>query len=139
MSLFKSIETAGSSLTAHRVMMDTISENLANANTTRTADGGPYQRKVPVFEAMLEEAGKDSGQMNGVEVKEIALDDSPPRMVYDPGHPDADPGGYVAYPNVSVVREMADMMSASRAYEANLEVVSTVRTMWEAATEIIKG
>jgi len=139
MSLFKSIETAGSSLTAHRVMMDTISENLANANTTRTADGGPYQRKVPVFEAMLKEAGKDSEQISGVKVKEIALDDSPSRMVYDPGHPDADSGGYVAYPNVSVVREMADMMSASRAYEANLEVVSTVRTMWEAATEIIKG
>lgn len=139
MSLFKSIDIAGSSLTAHRVLMDTIAENLANANTTRTANGGPYKRKVPVFEERLTKAVESNETFTGVRVKEIAHDDSPPRMEYDPGHPDADENGYVAYPNVSVVREMADMMSASRAYEANLEVVKSVKSMWESAEELLKG
>jgi len=135
MKIFKVIDIAGSSLTAHRVMMDVISENLANVNTTRTAEGGPYKRKVPVFEEKLDEAMEASG----VKVKEIATDQSAPRMVYDPGHPDANDDGYVAYPNVSVVREMADMMAASRAYEANLEVVKSAKSMWEAASELLKG
>ena len=135
MKIFKVIDIAGSSLTAHRVMMDVISENLANVNTTRTAEGGPYKRKVPIFEEKLDEAMEASG----VKVKEIATDQSAPRMVYDPGHPDANDEGYVAYPNVSVVREMADMMAASRAYEANLEVVKSAKSMWEAASELLKG
>ncbi|MBO8154779.1 flagellar basal body rod protein FlgC [Thermovirga sp.] len=135
MKIFKVIDIAGSSLTAHRVMMDVISENLANVNTTRTAEGGPYKRKVPIFEEKLDEAMEASG----VKVKEIATDQSAPRMVYDPGHPDANDDGYVAYPNVSVVREMADMMAASRAYEANLEVVKSAKSMWEAASELLKG
>jgi len=135
MKIFKVIDIAGSSLTAHRVMMDVISENLANVNTTRTSEGGPYKRKVPIFEEKLDEAMEASG----VKVKEIATDQSAPRMVYDPGHPDANDEGYVAYPNVSVVREMADMMAASRAYEANLEVVKSAKSMWEAASELLKG
>jgi flagellar basal-body rod protein FlgC len=139
MKIFGSIETAGSSLTAHRVMMDTISENLANVNTTRTEQGGPYRRKIPVFEERLQEAEDGNTAHKGVEVKEIAYDDSAFRMVYEPGHPDANEEGYVAYPNVSVVREMADMMAASRAYEANLEVVQTAKTMWDSATELLKG
>ncbi|AER65836.1 flagellar basal-body rod protein FlgC [Thermovirga lienii DSM 17291] len=135
MKIFKAIDIAGSGLTAHRAMMDVISENLANANTTRTPDGGPYQRKVPVFEEKLDEAMGASG----VKLKEVATDQSAPRMVYDPGHPDANEEGYVAYPNVSVVREMADMMTASRAYEANLEVVKSAKAMLEASLDLLKG
>ncbi|KUK57361.1 MAG: Flagellar basal-body rod protein FlgC [Synergistales bacterium 53_16] len=137
MRVFKPIDIAGSGLTAHRAMLDVISENLANANTTRTEDGGPYMRKVPVFEERLVEAERGRMEGQGVIVKEIGVEDTPPRMVYDPGHPDADEEGYVAYPNVSVIREMADMMAASRAYEANLEVVESAKAMWEAATELL--
>lgn len=131
MRVFRSIDTAASGLTAHRVMMDVISENLANVNTTRTPEGGPYRRKVPVFSEALAQAG--------VEVQEIAEDETPPRLQYEPGHPDADEKGYVAYPNVSVVREMADMMAASRAYEANLETVKSAKSMWESAIDLLKG
>ncbi len=131
MKVFRAIDTAASGLTAHRVMMDVISENLANVNTTRTPEGGPYRRKVPVFSEALSQAG--------VEVREIAQDDTPPRLQYEPGHPDADERGYVAYPNVSVVREMADMMAASRAYEANLETVKSAKSMWESAIDLLKG
>jgi flagellar basal-body rod protein FlgC len=94
-------------------------------------------RKVPVFEERLVEAERGRMEGQGVIVKEIGVEDTPPRMVYDPGHPDADEEGYVAYPNVSVIREMADMMAASRAYEANLEVVESAKAMWEAATELL--
>jgi len=135
MKIFKAIDIAGSGLTAHRAMMDVISENLANVNTTRTPEGGPYQRKVPVFEEKLDEAMEASG----VKIKEVATDQSAPRMVYDPGHPDANEEGYVAYPNVSVVREMADMMTASRAYEANLEVVKSAKAMLESSLDLLKG
>lgn len=139
MRVFKNMDIAGSSLTAHRAMMDTIAENLANVNTTRTEEGGPYTRKVPIFEEKLDQAMGEENRSSGVVIREIAEDDTPPRMVYEPGHPDANEEGYVAYPNVSVVREMADMMTASRAYEANLEVVKSARSMWEAATDLLKG
>lgn len=136
MRVFKAIDVAGSALTAHRVMLDVISSNLANVNTTRTEEGGPYRRKIPVFAEKMEEAS--SSGAGGVVVKQIAVDDSPPRMAYEPGHPDADENGNVAYPNVSVVREMADMMAASRAYEANLEVVESAKVMWESATDLLR-
>ncbi len=136
MKVFRAIDTAGSALTAHRVLLDTIAENLANVNTTRTGEGGPYRRKIPVFSEIMKDASGGSG---GVSVMEIAQDDSPPRVVHEPGHPDADEDGCVAYPNVSVVREMADMVAASRAYEANLEVIESARAMWDAATELLRG
>lgn len=141
MRVFKSIDTAGSSLTAHRVMMDVISENLANVRTTQTEAGGPYRRKVPVFAERLETVmeGNSSSQIGGVKVERIAEEDTPPRMVFDPGHPDAGEDGLVAYPNVSVVREMADMMAATRAYEANLSVVESAKSMWNGAIELLKG
>lgn len=141
MRVFKSIDTAGSSLTAHRVMMDVISENLANAKTTRTEAGGPYTRKTPVFAERLETVmeGDSSHQVGGVRVDKIVEEDTPPRMVFEPGHPDADENGLVAYPNVSVVREMADMMAATRAYEANLSVVESAKSMWNGAIDLLKG
>ncbi|MDD4364860.1 MAG: flagellar basal body rod protein FlgC [Synergistales bacterium] len=138
MLLFRPIDTAGSGLTAHRLWMDVIAENLANVNTTRTPEGGPYVRRVPLFSERLDDFMR-RGPGDGVRVVEIAEDDQPPRLAYEPDHPDADASGYVAYPNVNVVREMADMMVASRAYEANLAVVESAKTMFNGALEILRG
>lgn len=139
MRMFRAIDVAGSSLTAHRLWLDSISANLANVNTTRTAEGGPYRRKVPVFAEMLDKTIGGYEDIGGVLVVEIAEDDTPPRLAYQPDHPDADGEGYVAFPNVNVVREMADMLTASRAYEANLAVADAARNMWAGALEIMRG
>ena len=139
MRIFDSMEVAGSSLTAHRLWMDTISSNLANINTTRTKDGGPYKRRVPVFSEMLDETIGGYKDIGGVRVIGITEDNSAPRMTYQPDHPDANQDGYVAYPNVNLVREMTDMLVASRAYEANLSVVTTGRDMWNGALEVMRS
>ncbi|NLL36741.1 MAG: flagellar basal body rod protein FlgC [Fretibacterium sp.] len=139
MRIFDSMEVAGSALTAHRLWMDTISSNLANINTTRTLDGGPYKRKVPVFAEMLDKTIGGYRDIGGVRVLKIAEDPTPPRLVYQPGHPDADAEGYVPFPNVNLVREMTDMLVASRAYEANLSVASSARDMWNSALEVVRG
>jgi len=129
---------SASGMTAERLRMDTIANNLANANTTRTAAGGPYRRQVPVFAAR--ERGLRSGPGGfagaGVRVVGIRHDPGPPRLVYDPSHPDAGPDGYVAMPNVDVVREMVDLISASRAYEANVAAFNTAKSMAMRALEI---
>ncbi|MBQ7216271.1 MAG: flagellar basal body rod protein FlgC [Synergistaceae bacterium] len=139
MKIFDSLEVAGSSLTAHRLWLDTISSNLANINTTRTKAGGPYKRKVPVFAEMLDNTIGGYHDIGGVRVLDITEDQGAPRMVYQPDHPDANEEGYVAYPNVNLVREMTDMLVASRAYEANLSVVTTGRDMWNGALEVMRG
>ena len=139
MKIFDSLEVAGSSLTAHRLWLDTISSNLANINTTRTKAGGPYKRKVPVFAEMLDNTIGGYHDIGGVRVLDITEDQGAPRMVYQPDHPDADAEGYVAYPNVNLVREMTDMLVASRAYEANLSVVTTGRDMWNGALDVMRG
>lgn len=129
MSMFSSFDINASGLTAQRYRMDVISENVANANTTRTEDGTPYRRKVVVFEEKGTQtpfhkvlgnitASKYSGQ--GVKVANLTHDyENEMKMVYDPAHPDADENGYVTYPNVNIVTEMTDLIDASRAYEAN--------------------
>ena len=139
MKIFDSMEIAGSSLTAHRLWMDTISSNLANINTTRTKAGGPYKRRVPVFSEMLDNTLGGYHDIGGVRVLEITEDNGAPRMTYQPDHPDANEDGYVAYPNVNLVREMTDMLVASRAYEANLSVVTTTRDMWNGALDVMRG
>ena len=139
MRVFHSMNVAGSSLTAHRLWMDIISENLANVNTTRTAQGGPYERRVPVFAERLAEELDAYSTSGGVKVTAIERDPLPPRLEYMPEHPDANEEGYVAYPNVNVVREMADMLVASRAYEANLSVVRSSESMWSSALEVLRG
>ncbi len=139
MRVFHSMNVAGSSLTAHRLWMDVISENLANVNTTRSAEGGPYQRRVPVFAERLARELDPHSASGGVKVTAIQRDPLPPRLEYMPEHPDANQEGYVAYPNVNVVREMADMMVASRAYEANLSVVTSAEGMWNSALEVLRG
>ncbi len=128
------MEISASALTAERTRMNLIASNLANANSTRTAEGGPYRRKDAVFAATLDEANaKMSG---GVKVVDIVEDQSPPRLQYDPSHPDADTKGYVAYPNVNVVEEMADMITATRAYEANLTASKASMDMQMKALQI---
>ena len=139
MKVFDSMEIAGSSLTAHRLWLDTISSNLANINTTRTKAGGPYKRRVPVFAEMLDNTIGGYHDIGGVRVLAISEDDSAPRLTYQPDHPDANEQGYVAYPNVNLVKEMTDMLVASRAYEANLSVVTTGRDMWNGALEVMRG
>ena len=109
MKIFDSMEIAGSSLTAHRLWLDTISSNLANINTTRTKAGGPYKRRVPVFAEMLDSTIGGYHDIGGVRVLDITEDQSAPRMVYQPDHPDANAEGYVSYPNVNLVREMTDL------------------------------
>ena len=138
MSLLKAMSVAGSALRAQRTRMDTISSNLANADSTRTAEGGPYRRKDPLFAPQRAAFDAELGQAaaQGVDVVGIVEDTRPPKMVYDPDHPDSDDKGYVAMPNVNVVEEMVDMISASRSYEAATSAVRTVKAMANAAMEI---
>src|SRR2546421_599219 len=124
--MISSLNINGSALTAERTRLDVISENIANAETTRGADGRAYRRKEVVFET-VQPAGKAAS--GGVRVAEIAEANDPAARVYNPGHPDADPQGYVEMPNVNVVEEMVDLVAASRAYEANVAAVNTTKTM----------
>lgn len=132
--LERAMEIGSTALTAERTRMNLISSNLANANSTRTAEGGPYQRKDAVFAAMLD--GADAKMRGGVEIVDIVEDQAPPRLQYEPGHPDAGPNGYVAYPNVNVVEEMVDMMTATRAYEANVTAMKAGMDMQMKALQI---
>ncbi|WP_371368963.1 Flagellar basal-body rod protein FlgC [Sporomusa rhizae] len=145
MGLFRAIDAAGSGMTAERLRMDVISNNIANANTTRTADGGPYKRQMVVFEPrsgqasfsqMLSKQMNDAGE--GVRVTGIIKDNAPSKLVYDPNHPDANRDGYVEMPNVTIVSEMVDMITASRAYEANVAAVNAAKNMALKALEIGK-
>jgi flagellar basal-body rod protein FlgC len=140
------LKTAGSALTAQRLRMDVISSNLANSEATSTPEGGPYKRERVVFGPVLRDSlsrlssSADSianGAMNGgVEVKAIVQDDEAPRMVFDPTHPDANEDGFVAYPNVDMITEMTDMLSASRSYEANITIVNVAKSMAQRALDI---
>lgn len=149
MSLYGTIDTAASGLTAQRLRLDVISNNLANATTTRTAEGGPFQRSRVIFRPRVEEpywrspflpASLDNGVGQGVRVVSIQKDTTPGRLVYDPTHPDAIKTGklkgYVEMPNVNVVKEMVDMIDASRAYEANVTMINGAKSMFTKALEI---
>jgi len=122
--------------------MNTIASNLANSHTTRTANGGPYKRIDPVFEAELIDrthaGGAASGAVSMVKVSKIVQDSRPGQMVYEPGHPDANPAGYVEYPNVNVVEEMVNMITASRAYEAGVTSIESVKQMAHSALSIAR-
>ena len=143
MSVFTTFRIAASGLTAERLRMDTIANNLANANTTRSVDGGPYRRQVPVFAPMLDESMRGiasplerGAQGKGVQVVGVFSDPAPPRLVYDPQHPDANADGYVEMPNVHVVKEMVDLITATRAYEANIVALNSAKSMAQRALEI---
>jgi flagellar basal-body rod protein FlgC len=136
--VFTPFAISASALTAERLRMDVISNNIANANTTRTMQGGPYIRERVVFAPRFDPATDfapliptmtPEGLPVGVRVTAIEKDPSPPKMVYDPGNPDANAEGYVAFPNVNVVNEMVDMISATRAYEANITAFNATKSM----------
>ncbi|ADO76695.1 flagellar basal body rod protein FlgC [Halanaerobium praevalens] len=141
--MFKGIDISASGLTAQRLRMDTISSNIANAETTRDENGNTYRRKTPIFRQKLEnkmgaaEVGNGSSlNSGGVEVDQIAEDQSPFRLEYRPNHPDANEEGYVELPNVSVMTEMVNMIDASRAYEANTQAISNYKSMANSALNI---
>lgn len=138
MGMFDAFNVNASGMTAQRYRMDIISENVANANTTRTEDGTPYRRKVVTFEERGSEPSfgnvfnsvRDNGTGSGVRVSSVSEDSwTEGQMAYDPAHPDADENGYVLYPNVNIVTEMTNLIDASRAYEANATAFSASKSM----------
>ena len=139
MGSFSSFDISASGIHAQRTRLDVIANNIANAETTRSVKGGPYRRQMVTFRAAYDEARRNSPVIAGVEVGEIVEDATEPRMVYDPGHPDADSSGYVRLPNVNVVEEMVDMVSATRAYEANVAALNAAKAMVNTAIEIGRG
>ncbi len=143
MNFFSAMEIVASGLTAQRTRLNLVASNLANAQTTRTAEGGPYRRRDPVFVTrpvdtrFAELQGQPSAQHASlVEVDRIDVDATPPRVIYDPEHPDANTEGYVEMPNVNVIEEMVNMMTASRAYEAGVTAMQTVRSMADSALRL---
>ncbi len=147
MGYFGALDISASALTAQRLRMDTISQNIANATTTRTENGTPYRRRLVVFEETsqgmpfseyLSASSRERYLSKGVKVSRIVEDTSPFKRVYDPGHPDADNEGYVEMPNVDVVTEMVNMISATRAYEANVTTINTTKNLAMKALEIGK-
>ncbi|KYH35082.1 flagellar basal-body rod protein FlgC [Clostridium tepidiprofundi DSM 19306] len=138
---FRTMRITASGLAAERLRMDTISSNIANAETTRGENGQPYRRKVAVFKENLQNeidklTGDTKKEMLGIKAVSITEDKSPLRKVYDPTHPDADKDGYVLMPNVNILNEMADLMVASRAYEANVTVMNEEKNMFAKSLEI---
>ena len=143
MDFFDAIRASSSGLSAQRLRMNLISGNLANINTTRTAEGGPYKRKEAVFAARpLEEsfkkilADRQKQHLSMVKVDRVVEDSNQPVMKYDPQHPDADEKGYVALPNINVMEEMVNMISATRSYEANVTALKAAREMAARALDI---
>src|ERR1700727_540237 len=150
--MYSSIEVSASGLSAERLAMDVIANDLANVNTTRTPEGGAFKRQLAVFAQKQEQASDpdfnplyassdpDPGMSrDGVQAVGIMSAPGPDRMVYDPTHPAADANGYVHMPNIDVVKEMVDMMAASRAYQANVTAISESRNMGNAALNLLKS
>ena len=133
-NLFTAFNISASGMSAQRARINATASNIANIQTTRTEEGGPYRRMDPVFTTV--KAGED---VYGVKVEEVARDDAPPNQVYDPGHPDANEQGYVAMPNINLVEEMVNMITAQRAYEANTSVIDTTKKMARSALGIAEG
>ncbi len=145
MSLFSSIAVSASGMSAQRQRTEVLVENLANSETTRTPEGGPYHRKDVVF-TEDSSAGSFASQLDsalgpalsGVVVSEVSVDNSAPEMRYQPGHPDADKDGYVAYPKINPAEDMVDLMGASRGYEANVAAISAVKDMINKSLDLFR-
>ena len=149
-NFYTSIEISASGLSAERLNMDVIANNIANVNTTRTPNGGAFKRQLVVFSQKIDEQAKQQaqaaglssagvGNLDGVMATQIIDDPSPDRLVYDPGNPQADGQGYVHYPNIQIIKEMVDMMTAQRAYEANVSAIKESRAMGNAVLGILKA
>jgi flagellar basal-body rod protein FlgC len=126
------ISSTTSALQAERIRMEVVAQNIAQANTTRDLNGQPYQRQQVVFESVMKQAQQASGLsggLSGVQVARVERDARPPRLIFNPGHPEADAQGMVAVPNISIHEEMADLIASSRAYEANLAVAKNARAL----------
>jgi flagellar basal-body rod protein FlgC len=141
-SIFTGMDISASGLRAQRLRMDVIAENIANAEATRTPEGGPYRRREIVLEAeggvwTRTREGLQAGA-DGVQVAQVTEDPAPPQLVYDPSHPDANADGYVAMPNVNVPTEMVDLMAATRAYEASTAAFRAARDMGKAALDLLR-
>jgi flagellar basal-body rod protein FlgC len=143
MDILTGMRVSASGMTAQRVRMNTISSNLANVNTTRTPEGGPYRRKDVVFESIPD--AKSFGEIltsapqkdiQRVQITDVIPDRRAPMLKYEPDHPDADPNGYVAYPNINMAEEMANMVQTTRAYEANVQALNATKDMAMSALEI---
>ena len=145
MSLLSALSVSASGLSAQRTRAELLVENMANSETTRTPEGGPYRRKDAVFTsspqgspfsaAFQKEMGYYS---NGVEVSDVYVDQSDPVMRYQPGHPDADSSGYVAYPRMNPAEDMVDLMAATRGYDANVSAMSAVKDMLQRSIDLLK-
>lgn len=142
LGVFSAMEVSASGLSAQRVRMNTIASNMANAQTTRTEGGGPYRRVDPLFEAArldrIHALTAAEQAVRQVRVANVVQDQRPGTLVYQPGHPDANPDGYVEFPNVNVVEEMVNMITASRAYEAGVTSIEAVKGMAQSALDLGK-
>ena len=147
MGLFSTLEISGSALAAERARADIVAANMANAETTRTAQGGPFRRKMAVFSGagtsafrmLLAGYSRLAGRTAGaVRLVQVAEDTSAPVVRYEPGHPDADASGFVAYPNINPIQEMVDLMGAVRAYQLNASAVSASKQMIQQSLDILK-
>ncbi len=135
MGMFDSLNVSATGMTASQLWMDVVSSNLANADSTKGANGQPYRRK----EVVLSEASPSFGEvLGGVQVNGIVDDPSPPKMVYDPGNPEANKQGYVAMPNVNPVTEMVDLIAASRGYESNVTAMNAAKQMFSKTFDVLR-
>jgi flagellar basal-body rod protein FlgC len=141
--ILSGLNISASGLSAERLRMDVVANNIANARSTRTATGGPFRRQQVAFSAAMDRVlsggSATQGLLQGVHVAGVREDQSPLVRVHDPGHPDADESGHVLLPNVSIPREMVDMMTASAAYEANLKSLELFKQMAEASLGLLRG
>lgn len=148
MNLFGLMEVSGSALQAERIRAEVVASNMANAETTRTADGGPYQRQHVVFTStatqssfgsqLTDQFGSPDQEIGGVRVSAVVADQGSPLRRFDPGHPDADANGYVSYPDINPLTEMVDLMGATRAYGLNSSAVQSEKNMLTASLDILK-
>ena len=146
MNLFGLFQISGSALTAERLRAEVVTSNLANAETTRTAEGGPYRRKMVLFNAepsspfrlLLANAAGERGVGGGVRINDVVEDPTPPEQRYEPGHPDADANGFVPYPAINPAQEMVDLMGSERAYELNASAVQAAKQMIQQSLQILK-
>ena len=142
MSLFAALQVSASGLAAQRTRAEMLVENMANAETTRTPEGGPYKRKDVVFSSDLQASPFSAVFQNelveGVRVADIITDDRPPILRYMPGHPDADPKGYVAFPRMNPAEEMVDLMNATRSYQGNVSAMQAVKDMLNRSIDLMR-
>jgi flagellar basal-body rod protein FlgC len=131
--MFLPMQVSSTALEAQKIRLNVIASNIANASSTNTPEGGPYRRKDVLFKTVM--FGESAG---GVEVPQVVEDQSPFRSVYDPSHPDADNKGYVSYPNINVLTEMVNLMTAQRSYEANLTMITSYKDMYMRTLDILK-